>query len=165
VFATFDTNGSSFIGGGHVGYNYQWGQVVLGAEGDLQWLNINASAQCSTTVGSVCNTKQNTLGSIRGRIGYAGFDRFLVYATGGVALTRYSFAETALFLQSWGSSTRTGWTVGDGVEYAITNNWIAGVEFRYYDFSNQTLASNITGGLVNFKETESTLVGRVSYKF
>ena len=47
-------------------------------------------------LGSVCNTQQNWLGSIRGRLGYAGINRVLVYATGGVAFTRYSFAETAL---------------------------------------------------------------------
>ena len=161
----FNVNGSSVIGGGQVGYNYQMGQWVLGVEAALDGLNINASNQCSTTVGSVCNTKQNTLGSITGRFGYAGMNRALVYATGGAAFTRYSYAETQLLIQSWGSSTRTGWTIGGGVEYAVTNNWIVGIQYNYYDFGTQTLGGGSNPVNVNFRETESAVTGRLSYKF
>ncbi len=117
-----------------VGYNYQMGQWVLGIEAALDGLNINSSTQCSTTVGSVCNTKQSVLGSITGRFGYAGFNRTLVYVAGGAAFTRFSYAETQLLIQSWNTSTQTGWTIGGGVEYALTNNWIAGIQYNYYDF-------------------------------
>ena len=165
TYTPFDTNDTSFVAGGHVGYNYQTGQIVLGVEGDLEWLGISGDAQCAAAIGSVCNTKQDWLGSIRGRIGYAGIDRVLVYATGGVAFTRYSFAETALFLQNWGSSSRTGWTVGGGAEYALTNNWIVGLQYSYYDFGTKTSGGGIAPVTVNFKETESTLTARLSYKF
>jgi outer membrane immunogenic protein len=162
---TFNTNASSFVFGGHAGYNYQMGQAVVGVEGDIQGLHINASNQCSATVGSVCNTTQNALGSIRARLGYAGIDRALFYVTGGVAFTRYSFAETALLLQNWGNASRTGWTAGGGIEYAVWQNWIVGAQYSYYDFGTKSGVSNISTFTLNFKETESVLTARLSYKF
>ncbi len=165
VNATFNTNGSSFLFGGHAGYNFQMGAMVLGVEGDVQWVRINANNQCLAVVGSVCNTTQNAIGSIRGRIGYAGIDRVLLYATGGVAFTNYSFAETAALIQNWGSSSRAGWTIGGGIEYAMTKNWILGAQYSYYDFGSKTNGGGIGPVNVTFKETESTLTARLSYKF
>ena len=43
------------------------------------------------------------------------------------------------FSSSGGSSTRTGWTAGGGVEYAFTNNWIIGAEYLYYDLGSRHL--------------------------
>ena len=80
-----DTNGGAF--GGQVGFNYQWNQIVLGAEVDGDWLNLKASAACANPT-FTCNTELNHQFSARGRLGVA-FDRFLVYGTGGVAWTTF----------------------------------------------------------------------------
>jgi outer membrane autotransporter protein len=34
------------------------------------------------------------------------------------------------------SSTRTGWTVGGGIDYAVTNNWSIFAEYRYTNFGS-----------------------------
>src|SRR5260221_14357531 len=37
IFASASPQLSSFIGGGQLGYNWQWGAFVLGIEGDIAW--------------------------------------------------------------------------------------------------------------------------------
>ena len=66
--------------GGTVGYNWQFGQTVVGIETDLQWSDIKGSGAC--TFG--CETRNNWFGTVRGRLGYA-WDRFMPYVTGGLA--------------------------------------------------------------------------------
>ena len=87
-------------------------------------------------------------GSIRGRLGVA-WDRVLIYATGGVAfggintdITVFGtdFFGTPVFGSGNRSTTRVGWTVGGGLQYAVTNNWSVRAEYRFTDFGriNQT---------------------------
>ena len=40
------------------------------------------------------------------------------------------------------STTRVGWTVGGGIEYAITNNWSVRAEYRYTEFGHSTMYAN-----------------------
>ena len=78
---SFDTSGG--VVGGTLGYNWQMNQVVFGLEGDLDWSNIRgstAAVPCTTS----CETRNDWLGTARGRIGYA-FDRWMPYVTGGLA--------------------------------------------------------------------------------
>ena len=145
---------SGFVGGGHVGGNYQMGMFVLGLEGDLEGASI--------MTGSL-------RGSIRGRLGLA-FDRALLYTTGGVAFaSRSGSSNYGTFGYNWGGNTassRTGWTVGAGVEYAIAPAWSIGVEYRYSDFgtnnSNGVWGFNLGG---NIRQTENAVRARASYHF
>ena len=52
----FSTDG--FLVGGTVGGKYQWGQFVLGIEGDNNWLNLNGTT--SVTAGSGCGVGGTT---------------------------------------------------------------------------------------------------------
>ena len=76
---SFDTSGG--LVGGTIGYNWQMNQVVFGLEGDIDWSNIQGSAACA---GTNCEARNDWLGTVRGRLGYA-FDRFMPYVTGGAA--------------------------------------------------------------------------------
>lgn len=163
--ADFNTNGSGGIFGGQVGYNYQINQFVIGIEGDLAGSTVKGDNQCSTTPGSVCETKQDYLASVRGRLGYA-VDRFLIYGDAGVAFTKYKFAETELLLQSFDGGSRVGWTAGLGIEYAFTDHWTAGVEWNYYDFGSKAGESDLQPGFsVDNRDTENVVVGKINYKF
>jgi len=192
--SNFGSSQSGFIGGGQAGYNYQWGSWVFGVETDFDGTTLSRSRSVIgptfvepffglndffTANGSV---KLDWLGSTRGRVGYA-WDRLLIYGTGGVA---YGGASSSLnvfdavdgfgFSSSGGSSTRTGWTAGGGVEYAFTNNWIIGAEYLYYDLGSRHLnvvpnvaASDFFGAAV-FSQTKIDFTGssvraRLSYKF
>ena len=147
-----------------VGYNWQFApNWVLGVEADIAGTTINGVS----TLG--VSSKLNSLGTIRGRIGYA-FDRALIYATGGFAYghveNRASYDNSTAYTVDL-SGNRTGWTFGGGLEYAITNNWTARVEALYVDLGSQDTASpgNFSSCRFGFKNTYT--VGRLglNYKF
>ena len=165
AFTNFSNNAGGFVGGVTAGYNYQINQFVVGIEGNAEYSGVRASGACGAVVGSNCKTKQSWIGDLDGKIGI-GIDRALIYATGGVGFTDYSFSSpTPAPAMSWAGGSRVGWTLGAGMDYAITNNWVAGVTYKYYDFGTQTQNSSPAGTNVKFRETENTLLGRVMYKF
>ncbi|WP_245429381.1 outer membrane protein [Mesorhizobium sp. WSM3860] len=156
----FTTKGSGGVFGGQIGYNYQVGQYVIGIEGDLAGSSVKGDNEF---VFANLTTKQDYLGSLRGRLGYA-FDRFLIYGDGGAAFTNYKFSETLVFppfFQSLGGGSHVGWTAGLGVEYAFTDHWTAGVEWNYYDFGTR---STLSPPVYN-RDTENVVVGKINYKF
>jgi outer membrane immunogenic protein len=172
---TSDPNG--VIGGAHLGYNLQIGQLVAGLEGTVDGTTISGTTG-NALVGAV-QTKEQVQGSIRLRLGYA-LDRVLLYATGGAAFTGINntyFAGSALIagfpgaFQEEISRTRSGWTVGGGIEYAITNNWSIRAEYRYSDFGHYEdypFAIGVPLGGTLFVEhhlTENQVQLGVSYKF
>ena len=163
-FASFNTNGDGFVGGAHAGFNWQFGSIVAGLEGMINFTDVGGSSQCSTFAGTTCRTRQNWLGDINVKLGVP-IDRALIYATGGVAFTDYKFTQPVGVppLPNWGPSSRTGWTLGAGIDYAINNNWIAGLQYKYYDFGSSTATS--AGTAVRFRETENVILARLSYKF
>jgi outer membrane immunogenic protein len=190
----FGSSQSGFIGGGQAGYNWQTGSFVLGVETDFDGTSLSRSRSAIgptfidplfgvndffTANGSV---KLDWLGSTRGRVGYA-WDRLLIYGTGGVAyggasshLNVFDNVDGFSFSSNGGSSSRTGWTIGGGVEYAFTNNIILGAEYLYYDLGSRHLnivpnvaASDFFGAAV-FSQTKIDFTGsvaraRISYKF
>jgi outer membrane immunogenic protein len=151
---------SGFVGGAHVGYNYQFlNQVVIGVEADLDYTNLNGDKRFTNPApGGVYKFTTDWQGSARLRAGYA-IDNLLIYATGGIA-----FADAQVKVGGLSDSNiHVGWTVGAGAEYAFTQNWIGRAEVRYSDFNSQNY-NTILGPLkADFNETTAT-VG-VSYKF
>jgi outer membrane immunogenic protein len=161
--AGFGTNftPNGIVGGAHAGYNYQINQFVAGIEGDIEGTGISRTFSPG---GVVYNTKIPVQGSIRGRLGVA-FDRVLLYATGGAEFagfdTSYSGIATA-------SHSRVGWTIGGGIEYAVTSNWSVRAEYRYTDFGHFTDITPIAFGIgssVTHHETENAVRAGFSYKF
>jgi outer membrane immunogenic protein len=154
---------SGFIGGGQWGYNYQWNNWVLGAEGDFQGIassnptDTRFSQATAVVAGVALPTDQlltasrrlDWLGTDRGRIGFLIWPTFLVYGTGGLAYgeTRTSVAigQTVVFpgftsTIAFGSFNQTlaGWTAGGGVEWLFLPNWSLKVEYLYYDLGRVT---------------------------
>jgi outer membrane immunogenic protein len=134
-----DLGADSFVGGLHAGYNVQFGQFVLGIEGDVESARRNESDSWGGANGYSFETRSNWQASLRGRAGYA-FERALIYVTGGVAYAprkhTYVALQDAVAIQF--SSRDTGWTLGGGLEYAFASNWTARVEYRYTDWGTIT---------------------------
>jgi len=126
-FATGSFKTSGALAGGTLGYNWQMGQAVFGVESDIDWSNIRGSAVCGAF--TTCETKNDWLGTVRGRFGYA-FDRVMPYVTGGLAVGDIKSSVVGV-----GSThdTKAGWTVGGGVEAAIAGPWTAKVEYLHVD--------------------------------
>ncbi len=131
------SNDGGFVGGGQIGYNYQIGQFVIGAEADIQYADMGGKNNFGYG-----NQGMDWFGTVRARAGFA-IDRALIYVTGGFAYGgggnshnyySYGLANTALnygYYSGNGNSTATGWTVGGGLEYAFTDNITAKIEGLY----------------------------------
>ncbi|MCW6509392.1 outer membrane protein [Lichenifustis flavocetrariae] len=183
---------SGFIGGGQAGYNWQNGVFVYGVETDIDYINIGGRGSTSTATsafnGSTLTTKREDgngfLGTFRGRLGYAGFDRTLLYVTGGLAYGNYGSrytsatfsAANSLSIATYGvnnnDDVRVGYTIGAGIEYAITPNISVKGEYLYADLGskNYTLVGtsiNTQGTSFNAKSDGATQLARIglNYKF
>ncbi|HET6377719.1 MAG TPA: outer membrane protein [Methylocella sp.] len=181
-FFNASTNPNGVIGGAHVGYNLQYNQWLVGLEGSVDGTSVSGSNFLAPQPGFLhlvhpplsVTGKANIQGSIRGRIGVA-WDRLLIYGTGGVTFAGieddYNLGAP-FFLTSNISKTRAGWTVGGGVEYAVTNNWSVRVEYRYNnwgsynDFPFPTLGNGVIfSPIARHNFTQSQVQAGFSYKF
>jgi outer membrane immunogenic protein len=161
--SAWDSNGSRNISGGTiggtVGYNYQFGQVVAGVEGDIGWADISGSTACA---GGNCKTSDTWLGTVRGRLGYAA-DRFMPFVTGGAA-----FGDIRAQAPGFGQvgSNQTGWTLGGGLEAALATNWTAKVEYLYVDLGSFNCGISCGAGVTNNVSFHTNLLrAGVNYKF
>jgi len=143
-----------FVGGGQVGYNYQMGQFVVGLEADLQAADLSSGSNLG-----LLSVKTDYFGTVRARVGVA-FDRFMPYITGGWAYGNVKSSIPAIGFSSDRSHTG-GFAVGGGLEYAVTNNIIAGVEYLYVDLGEK----NIAGAGTKVGTDFSVVRARLSYKF
>jgi outer membrane immunogenic protein len=152
---------SGFIGGGTAGYNYEIGQFVLGAEGDIDGATTRGSKVCLAGK-AICQTKNDWLGTARGRVGYS-IDRFLPYVTGGLAVGDIKATDTPF---AGMTKTKAGWTVGGGVEVAVVGNVSAKVEYLHVDLGsiNCGIACGVAAPTpVKFRE--EIVRGGVNYRF
>jgi len=146
---------NGFTGGGQIGYNWQTGNIVFGLEADFDYMGLRASQSVTAPFPSApaasftANTSMSTdwLFTARPRIGLAA-NNALFYVTGGLAVTDEKFNQTLALLPpfvvtSAASTTRAGWTVGGGVEWALKQNWSAKVEYLYADFGTLTTSGVI----------------------
>jgi outer membrane immunogenic protein len=193
-------NPNGVIGGAHLGAQVQFNQtqLVLGIEGSVDGTSLN-STNAVATIPNVFKGSQfsaslsdEVQGSIRGKIGIA-WDRFLVYGTGGVSFGGFStdFELTAstrhppFFAAATTSSTRTGWTAGGGIQYAVggsqydasrsqygpISNWWYFIEYRFTDFGtlqNSLLANELPAGAFfngNRRLQENQVQAGFSYRF
>jgi outer membrane immunogenic protein len=157
---SYDSSGGLF--GGVIGYNWQFGSWVLGAEGDIAWAGIKGDD--NWVGGSKDETKFEWLSTIRARVGYALADRWLVYGTGGVAFAdiKHTNYDTVTDSASW---TKTGWTAGVGLEYAMVGNWSARLDYRYYDFGSYTRTPGNGNATFTVDNTLQTVTVGLSYRF
>ena len=158
VFASKPTG---WLVGGTVGFNYQISSIVLGIEGDYDWADISASGVCA--VGFTCGSRSSYLATFRGRVGLA-FDRFLPYITGGAAFgnIKASLVGPATILAA--SQSRTGWTIGGGVEYAFLENWSAKLEYLYVDLGSYDTGF-LTPLVANTSFRENIFRAGLNYRF
>lgn len=140
--ASLDSSGGLF--GGQVGCNYQFaGNWVVGIQGDLAASDINGRADDGFGTDQTIALKTDYIASVTGRLGITGLtswnNQALYYVKGGVAWdrNRWDLHDATLFFNpSQITETRTGWTVGGGIEWPFFTHWTAFVEGNYYDFGN-----------------------------
>jgi outer membrane immunogenic protein len=142
-FSSTSVDPKGGFGGAFVGYNYQLdGNYVVGVEADINFTNAKSDHNAFVLDPGVFGSSDlKWFGSTRLRAGYA-FDRFLPFVTGGIAFAKYSGAANFPGgFTSEISDTRVGWTIGAGLEYAVTDNLIGRVEYRYSDYGRKSLSA------------------------
>ena len=119
--------------GGHVAGLWQFNQAVIGARAELNYSSVDGSALLDP--GNFVGTDIKWFGSVNAEAGLA-VNRWLIYGVGGVA---FAGIETSQDAGPSFAKTRTsaGWTIGAGVDYALSNNMIVGAQYRYYDFGKE----------------------------
>ncbi|MGH6857792.1 MAG: outer membrane protein [Methylocella sp.] len=164
---------SGFIGGGQIGYNFQfYNSWLIGIEADIQGIagtRSSGSLGTSTPIipGSAVTTALSAsksldyLGTVRGRFGFLVTPTLLIYGTGGLAyggananvsiVGQFTPPPNPSITEPWFSNaafsdTRVGWTAGGGLEWLFAPNWSAKVEYLYYDLG--TVSFN-AGALVS----------------
>jgi outer membrane immunogenic protein len=181
-----------FIGGGQLGYNFQWNWLILGVEADFQGSDMEGSGTSSPIInitggperpGSflVAHERTQWFGTARARMGFAPFCRLMVYATGGLAYGNVDYSANANFDNGFTypvsfSKTKAGWTVGGGLEYALSHHWSVRAEYLYYDLGDesrtgQELFNGVPTGSptyfvhYNLETTANIVRGGLNFKF
>ena len=135
-----------FVGGVQAGYNWQAGSLVYGLETDFQGSTMEDNKTCLGCMPGASldiNSKLQWFGTVRGRLGYA-VGPTLFYATGGFAYGNVKTAFSNPIGAASISDTRTGWTVGAGIETPFTllglfgPNWTSTTEYLYVDLGRST---------------------------
>jgi len=141
-----------FLAGGQIGYNWQapnspW---VLGVEADASWLTADGTNTClafsGLFVSATCHADPNAVGTLTVRGGYAfgPSDSTLIYAKGGAAWVHDNIDITTNNVQTGVASTsyfNWGWTVGGGVEHALTPAWSVRLEYAYLGFASASVTT------------------------
>jgi outer membrane immunogenic protein len=108
------------------------------------------------SISSVATADQRlqSFGTLRGRLGWVPVNPLLVYATGGLAYGQLKSGTALSEVVNGGcedrggcsispglgavSSTRTGWTIGAGLEWMFLRNWTLKAEYLYFDLVGST---------------------------
>jgi opacity protein-like surface antigen len=184
---------AGFLGGGEVGWNYQTGAFVFGAEADLGLGGLFGGRSCPntgtqtfnvaavpTTAGAgtntfTCNETLRYMATATARVGYS-WDRVLIFVKGGGAWIKDDYSAKCNFDSQPGSGAfctapviaasdkRLGWTVGGGFEYALNRFWSAKAEYDYADFGTKRLVFT-DGEAADIKKTVNLVKIGVNYRF
>lgn len=163
--SSISINRTGGVLGGQIGYNWAlraYPRVYLGLETDLDWNSLKSSAPGDATgnevehlvvFNNVLSTRQklNWFGTFRGRIGFSPVASCFLYGTGGLAYGSMDLSANTNFIPGgYGdeeypatqSLTRTGWTAGGGIEWALRQNWSVKFEYLYYDLGSVSKVVN-----------------------
>jgi outer membrane immunogenic protein len=162
----------SWVGGVQAGCDYQFaGRFVIGIQGDYAVTDAEGSHDSALEFGVAYHSKVKSLATVTGRIGYA-WERFLGYVKGGGAWERDNYWATTIILGTayTARQTRSGWTIGVGGEYAMTNFLSTFVEYNCYDYDTRDVGftpqiSGLGPAFVDIKATTSVVRAGLNFRF
>jgi len=126
------------FGGANVGYNYQIGSFVIGAQAGYDFANARGNAYAYPY-----NVSANIdgFGSIDARLGFA-FGSALIYGIGGFSMgdVKHTIEPVWSYSSLSYSSWQDGWDLGLGLEYKFTPNISGFAEFRKYNLGKKNFS-------------------------
>jgi outer membrane immunogenic protein len=170
---SYERDFDGFVGGALGGVNFQAGSFVFGL--DMDFGGVVADGEGTEHVKGTEEDIRFQHGMdwtahIRGRLGFA-LDRVLVYGAGGLAIADFD-VKSNRSLQSENDlddgGHATGWSVGGGIEYAVTDHLLVRAEFLHDEYSDEEFAvCDVTMVCDNFDVgfTDNIFRIGVSWKF
>jgi len=159
-----------FIGGGQIGYNQQFGAIVLGTEATLNGTTLSDDFRSLKSPTVTYSTDVNRIATVTGRLGVAA-GQWLVYAKAGWAGAHVDVAghntigPDGFSIGDW----RNGWTAGAGLEYKVTRNIGLGLEYSFIDLGSQHYHSATSLGvpvnIVGHDVEMQSITGRLNFHF
>ncbi len=138
--------------GAAAGYNWQMNRLLLGVEADYSALNGKSSTTNTVTAVNPYRVETSThvdwVATLRGRLGLT-FDRSLVYVTGGLAFGEPKFTQSIVQLNfpyvqtGASSSTKAGWALGAGFEYALEDAWSFRLQYLHVDLGTESASVGV----------------------
>jgi high affinity Mn2+ porin len=126
------------IAGVQLGYNMVLAsRVLLGLETDLtfaNYLDSNALLAAVPTARSNVREEYDYTGTVRARLGYVVDPRWMVYGTGGFAFAGTRMLNMPGIDEEKKLNVRPGWSLGAGLEYALSPHWSARAEYLYNQY-------------------------------
>ncbi len=176
VNGTASGNGSGFAGGGQIGCDYEFGGGwVVGLRNMFDGTSNRNSATIAggSLAGGAINFNNQWFDTLTARLGYAFQPAWLLYLQGGAAWGHATTDITLAGVQIGEiSNSKTGWTIGGGVEWMFAPHWSAFLEGNYMDFGSRdgiavtAVGTGCAAGCAfNAKATETTVLVGVNYRF
>lgn len=172
-------DGSMF--GGQIGYNHQFGQIVVGAEISGSWANVSGTGSCFANFPGNpninCKVEQDWSATFLSRLGFAFNDRILAYGLAGMAVAHVEQKFNYIFpiflnpADQKGSADHVGVVFGAGLQFAIGDNLSFGIEWLHTNYGGQTYHLHTTQGAITTiathqQDLESDVVRAVlNYRF
>ena len=171
------STGSDFVGGGQIGCDYQFADNwVVGIQAMYDYGRISSSHVIPAFPTFNSNVRVRDMWTVTGRVGYLFTPQLLGYVKGGGAWTSADYVINGTVPVLFNSenafgASRSGWTVGGGLEWMFARGWSVFGEFNYMDFGRRDINFVAAPGTVGAPdvvrtklEVEQILVG-VNYKF
>ena len=164
----------SALVGTFLGYQHQFGAVVLGVEGN--WLSTLRDTPGEGTCPNPafnCTHRLNDILSVGGRLGFAA-GHWMPYVTGGYASARFEFTANTIVpaaaTAEQASTRNDGWYIGGGFEWNVSPGWTAGLEYRHYEFDAVTdtwyrPATGAVLGTYSMDASVDTITARVAWRW
>jgi len=133
-------NPNGFLGGLYLGYNWRFDNGwLVGLEGSYNWSDAKDQAVDTDEQGNVQSDmifeiQQKWEAAILARVGKIIDESYMPYLLGGATWTRLHAIG-----HYWGddyadNDTVSGWTVGVGIEFKLTENLHARMQYRYNNY-------------------------------
>ena len=157
-----------WVGGGQIGFNWQQGNVVFGAEFSGSASRLTGDHTIPGTLADTYSSRVDGIFLLTGKLGLA-MDRTLLYVTGGGAgvRDRYTYTDGLTGFTSTARDTRWGWTVGAGIEFALAPNWSVAAQYNYVDLGDKDRSfSGLAGTFTeNIDQQLHLATLRLNYRF
>jgi outer membrane immunogenic protein len=160
-------NFTGVAGGAQIGFNYQVGRWVFGAEAQGDWGRAQGTSDSLLFFNQTNRTLIDAYGLVNGRLGYA-LDNVLFYAKGGVGVVHEKYdvfaTDTGITFAS-GSETRWGPAAGLGFELAFSDHVSIAGEYNHVFLGNRDISFTPTGDVYRIRQDLDVFAVKLNYRF